>query len=96
MDTFKSLSISYAFLALELLVLVVVVVVVFSTLCNGGGGKRARGGGKGASSVAVVVLFMMFLLTHLYLLIMREIQNDVKQKREKIFEFFGKKNSTVV
>ena len=45
--------------------------------------------------MCVVVLFMMFLLAYLYLLT-REIQNDVKQKRENFFEFFGKKKSTVV
>ena len=38
-----------------------------------------------------VVFTRSLMLTHA-----REIQNEVKQKREKIFEFFGlkKKNST--
>jgi hypothetical protein len=91
MDTFKSLSISYAFLFESVVVVVVSFVVVFSMLRNGGG---AIGGGKGASSVVVVVAFMLFLLAYTTHSSGGEIQNEVTQKREKIFEFFAKKKFT--
>jgi Ca2+/H+ antiporter len=62
-------------------------------LRNGGG---AIGGGKGASSVAVVVAFMLFLkLAYTTHSSGGEIQNEVTQKREKIFEFFAKKKNSL-
>ncbi|CAL6356064.1 predicted protein [Bathycoccus prasinos] len=62
-------------------------------LRNGGG---AIGGGKGASSVVVVVAFMLFLkLAYTTHSSGGEIQNEVTQKREKIFEFFAQEISLV-
>jgi hypothetical protein len=43
--------------------------------------------------VVVVVAFMLFLLAYTTHSSGGEIQNEVTQKREKIFEFFAKKKS---